>query len=182
MIIGLWLSVPVLAGVKVGEKAPDFSLNDENGQPVQLSDYADKIVVLEWTNPECPFVKRHLKAQTMKKLSDKYKGKVVWLAINSTHFASQSDNLAYKQISDASYAVLQDQDGTVGRAYAARTTPHMFVVNQGIVAYAGAIDDNPNGDKTEVVNYVDQALDALLKGEAIKVSSTKPYGCSVKYK
>ena len=166
---------------KVGEKAPDFTLMDQNGNQVSLSDYADKTVVLEWTNPDCPFVKRHYKAETMKKLSEKYKSKdVVWLAINSTNYADVKANQKWVEKKGLDYAVLDDHEGKVGALYGARTTPHMFIVDKGVLAYAGAIDDDPSGSGA-TVNYVDQALDQVCGDHAVTTAQTKPYGCSVKY-
>lgn len=167
-----------------GRPALDFQLKDQNGATVQLADLSDKIIVLEWTNPECPFVQRHLKQGTMKRLADKYKNQgVVWLAVNSTHWADQSANAKFAKDQSLSYAVLDDHEGTVGRAFFAKTTPHMFVLHQGQIAYQGAIDDDPRGTKeAEAHNYVAAAIDALLQDQPIQVTSTKAYGCSVKYK
>lgn len=167
----------------IGAAAPGFSLPDASGKTVSLSDFAGKIVVLEWINPECPFVKRHADAKTMKTLADKYHGQVVWVGINSTHFMDSAANA--KWIADRSlpYTVLDDHSGAVGRAYNAKTTPHMFVIDAaGKLVYAGAIDDDNGGTKgTGAINYVDAALGELTAGKAVTVAETKPYGCSVKY-
>ncbi|MGC8840653.1 MAG: thioredoxin family protein [Candidatus Sumerlaeaceae bacterium] len=172
------------AGVDVGEKAPDFALPDVHGTTHTLSQFRGKIVVLEWTNPTCPFVKRHYKAGTMKKLAEKYAAKdVVWLAIDSSHFATADADKAWQKEQNISYPVLLDPSGSVGQAYGAKTTPHMFILNkQGSVAYTGAIDDDARGEKSEPRNYVDEALAALVAGKQPEVTSTSPYGCSVKYK
>lgn len=171
------------ASAVVGAAAPGFSLPDSTGKTVSLSDYAGKIVVLEWVNPECPFVKRHADAGTMKRLAEKYDGQVVWLGINSSAHHDSAFNA--KWISDRSlpYAILNDQSGAVGRSYNARTTPHMFVIDaSGKLAYAGAIDDDSNGAKgASAVNYVDAALAELTAGKPVTVAESKPYGCSVKY-
>lgn len=172
------------AAVSVGDKAPDFTLRDQNGKQVALSELSDKIVVLEWTNPDCPFVQRHYKQKTMKTLAEKYADQeVVWLAINSSHYADQAFNATWAREQHLSYSVLDDHRGEVGRAYSAKTTPHMFVIQHGSIKYMGAIDDDPRGKTgADATNYVEAAVDALIADQAIEVSSTKPYGCSVKYK
>ncbi len=163
--------------------APQFTLTDTDGKTHSLSDYLGKIVVLEWTNSDCPFVKRHYNANTMVELADKYVPKgIVWLAINSSHYADTDFNIATIEEYGLVYPVLDDSNGDVGRLYGAKTTPHMFIVDaQGNIAYQGAIDDNPSGDKSEVVNYVEKALDELLAGEEVAIATTKAYGCTVKY-
>lgn len=164
-------------------KAPDFTLTSTTGETVKLSDYSGKIVVLEWANPDCPFVKRHYEAKTMQNLAEKYKAQdVVWLAISSTHF-HDNDRLT-KWISEAGIAhpVLNDKDGTVGKLYGAKTTPHMFVIDtKGDLVYNGAIDNDASGDMKTPVNYVDQVLTQLTAGQGVTQEATKPYGCSVKY-
>lgn len=165
----------------IGDNAPNFTLSDSEGNQVSLSDFKDKTVVLEWINPDCPFVKRHYKAGTMKKLAAKYDD-VVWLAINSTKYADHDHNNEWIEKHTLSYTILDDSEGQVGRAYAAQTTPHMFIIHEGTLVYAGAIDDDPNGNKDEPVNFVDQALAEIQAGKAVSNSKTKPYGCSVKYK
>jgi peroxiredoxin len=173
------------AGVAPGEKAPGFTLKDHQGREVSLTELAGKVVVLEWVNPECPFVKRHDEQGTMKTLAAAYADRgVVWLTVNSTHFMDQAANAAYVEKQGRKTPVLVDAEGTVGKLYGAQTTPHMFVIDQkGIVVYAGAIDDDPRGGKGEAaVNHVAVALDSLLAGKSVEVAETKPYGCSVKYK
>jgi peroxiredoxin len=164
-------------------KAPAFTLEDVDGKKVSLSDFADKIVVLEWMNPGCPIWTRHHKAGTFRKLAEKYKDKgVVWLAINSTHSADKEKNKKFAETEKVPYPILDDHAGTVGKAYGAKTTPHMFVIDKhGRLAYEGAIDDDPAGKKENPLNYVDQALTELLAGKAVSVPKTEPYGCSVKY-
>ena len=172
------------SGADIGKSAPAFSLQDQNGKTVSLSDYSGKIVVLEWTNPECPFVQRHYKAKTMTTLADEFSSKgVVWLAINSTHTAGNADNLAWVNKNSLSYPILNDASGTVGKAYGAKTTPNMFIIGKdGTLLYSGGIDNDPDGDKgAATVNYVRQALTEILGGSAVSVPETKPYGCSVKY-
>jgi peroxiredoxin len=167
---------------RVGVKAPDFSLTDEDGDTHELAAYRGKTVVLEWTNPGCPYVKRHYRADTMEKLATRYQSEVVWLAVNSTWSNKPEDSRAWKQEQGFEYATLQDADGTVGHLYGATTTPDMFVVDpEGVLRYAGAIDDDPRGRNDEPDNYVDRALTALMTDGAPDPSKTKPYGCSVKY-
>lgn len=169
----------------VGVAAPGFSLEDQTGKKVSLSDFSGKkIVVLEWINPDCPYVQRHYKAATMKSLAEKYKDKgVVWLAINTTHYMNKETNQKWITDYQLPYQILDDHEGTVGRLYGAKTTPHMFIIDKsGKLVYQGAIDDDPRGNKGEnKVNYVAKALDELLAGKPISMSETKPYGCSVKY-
>ena len=162
--------------------APAFTLTDQNGKSHSLSDYKDKIVVLAWINPDCPFVKRHYDKGTFD-MADEYAAKgVIWLAMNSTNYFDVEKNLKFAEERGVKYPVLDDHSGTVGRLYKAKTTPHMFIIDKnGLIAYQGAIDDDPQGDKTEIVNYVRQALDQMLAGEKITMPETKPYGCSVKY-
>ena len=165
----------------VGQKAPDFSLKDQSGKTHRLSDYAGKIVVLEWTNPGCPYVKRHYEAKTMTDLANRYAGRnVVWLAV-STNGNTQAND-AFTSQHGISYPILQDS-GDVAKAYGAKTTPHMFIIDaKGNLAYAGGIDNDPEGDKgAGRVNYVRKALDELLAGGTVSTPETKSYGCGVKY-
>ncbi|HVG09112.1 MAG TPA: redoxin domain-containing protein [Thermoanaerobaculia bacterium] len=179
---------PALAGGAVGETAPAFQLKDLNGKTHSLADYKGKVVVLEWLNPNCPFSDRHAREKTMSSLSRKY-GSVVWLGINSTNadhrdFLQPADHKAWAQKNGVDYTVLYDETGKVGKAYDAKTTPHMFIVDeQGKIAYNGAIDDDPSGrkDKTQRVNFVNGGLVAELAGKKVDPAATKPYGCSVKY-
>jgi peroxiredoxin len=173
------------AGEAKSDKAKDFTLPDAEGKNHSLADYKGKIVVLEWTNPECPFVQRHYKSGSMKKLAAKYADKgVVWLAINSTKHNTPADSKAWTEKQGITYPTLQDPDGTVGHLYNAKTTPHMFVIDRsGNIAYQGAIDDDPKGELGDgAKNYVEGALTKLLAGEKPEITETKPYGCSVKYK
>lgn len=171
------------AGPKPGEAAPDFSLTAHDGTQVKLADLKGKVVVLEWTNPQCPFVVRHYRKETMETLERTWKGKaVVWLAINSSHFNTVGANKAWVESEKLAYRVLDDHAGTVGRAYGARTTPDMYVIApDGTLAYRGAIDDDPHGDKPGATNLVDRALTAHFAGKAPEPAQTRPYGCSVKY-
>jgi peroxiredoxin len=172
--------LPVLA---TGSPAPDFEVADEAGTVHKLADYRGKGVVLEWTNPDCPYVQRHYEADTMEKLSAALGARdVVWLAVNSTKSNEPADTAKWKSEQGFSYATLQDKDGALGRRYGARTTPHMFVIDaQGVLQYNGAIDDDPRGKNPTPVNYVQGAVSAVLASAKPDPSATEPYGCSVKY-
>lgn len=179
----LFVAVAALA-VGPGSAAPDFSLMDQNGKKVSLSDYKGKIVVLEWFNEGCPYVQRHYKNGEMNTLAGKYAAKdVVWLAINTNSKKKAEDNKKIAESWKMDRPILLDGDGQVAKAYHAKTTPHMFIINtDGKVVYSGAIDndpDNKKGDKR--VNYVAKALDELLAGKTVSEPETKPYGCGVKY-
>ncbi|WP_342377969.1 thioredoxin family protein [Myxococcus stipitatus] len=180
----VFVGLPALADAEVGKPAPAFTLKDETGKEHSLSQYKGKVVVLEWTNPECPFVKRHYEADTM---ANTLKGfdakKVVWLAVDSTGHNTPDKSAAWKKTEGFPYAVLQDASGATGKAYGAKTTPHMYVIDaEGVVRYAGAIDDDPRGKNDKKVNHVQTAVDAVLNGKPVPASTTTPYGCSVKYK
>ena len=172
-------------GADSGKRAPAFTLTSFDGKTVNLSDYRGKIVVLEWLNFECPFVMYHYgQPDTMVKLANKYKDKnVVWLAINSTSHITPEANITFASRYKLPYMILDDRPGTVGHAYGAVTTPHMYIIDtRGNIVYDGAIDDSPMGRKKEgVINYVDKALAELIAGEEIGTPKTKPYGCTVKY-
>jgi len=169
-------------GVGVGEPAPDFTLKDLDGNDVTLSKI-EGVRVLEWVNPDCPFVQRHYKAGTMKKLAANYGKKgVSWLTINSTHYMDQAANEKFAKANGLTQTILMDPSGKVGHLYGAATTPQMFIVDgNGVIVYAGAIDDDPRGTNKITVNYVSAALDQVLKGQPVTTAETKPYGCSVKY-
>ena len=191
MRFGLMLAAAVLgaatvaqATATVGQPAPGFTLKDQDGAEVDLAKLRGKIVVLEWTNPDCPFAQRHAEAKTMSTLADRYRGKgVVWLGVDSTSYLDAARDRAWRSEHELPYPVLDDHKGTVGTAYGAKTTPHMFVIDgSGTVVYAGAIDDDATGDKgKQARNYVDEALDEVTAGQPVKLAETKPYGCSVKY-
>ena len=181
------------AAAKVGEKAPDFSLTDINGKEHSLSDYAGKVVVLEWINHGCPFVKKHYESGNIPEMqSSLTQDGVVWLSICSSaegtqgHMsASEWKKISQKKNSNAS-AILIDESGEVGRAYGAVTTPHMYVIqSNGTLAYNGAIDSIPSTKEADIQkaeNYVVAAVEAVKSGQPVAKSVTKPYGCSVKYK
>jgi len=179
------MQTPVVeTGVAIGKPAPAFSLTDQDGKTVQLSDYAGKLIVLEWMNPACPIVQRHYSAGTMIGLYKQYKDKgIVWLSIDST---STDDNAADKKWATGQqvpWPILSDAGGATGKAYGATNTPGMFVIGtDGAVLYKGAIDNDPQGDRgASGVNYVSQALDEILAGKPVSAPETKQYGCSVKY-
>ena len=181
------------AAASVGQPAPDFTLSDTAGKPVKLSQFKGKPVVLEWNNPGCPFVRKHYDSGNMPATQKDATGQgVVWLSINSTEKTS-SDYLepaklmAWKQERKATpTAVLMDEEGTVGKSYGARTTPHLYIVNpQGVMVYAGGIDSIPSArpaDIEKATNYVKVGLAETLAGKPISAATTQPYGCSIKYK
>jgi len=188
------LSCLLLAGATAlhAKQAPAFTLTDTNGTEHSLSDFAGKIVVLEWFNEGCPFVKKHYTKGNMQALQKAYAEKgVVWLRIVSSATGKQGykSNEEHNATTDKwkvnSTALLVDADGKVGKSYSAKTTPHMFVINaEGAIAYQGAIDDKRSTNADHIPdskNYVKAALDSLLAGEKVEVARTAPYGCSVKY-
>ncbi len=176
---------PTVVEPEAGKKAPEFTLNTFDGKEISLSDYRGKIVVLEWFNFECPYVMHHYKTTTtMVGLANKYKNSnVVWLAVNSTSHITPAANKEFTRKYKLPFSILDDRSGKVGRAYGAKTTPHMYIISpRGNILYEGAIDNSPLGRKKEgVINYVDKALAELTAGKAVTTSNTKPYGCSVKY-
>ncbi|MDQ6911774.1 MAG: thioredoxin family protein [Verrucomicrobiota bacterium] len=176
---------------KVGAAAPDFSLTDANGQKHSLGENKGKWVVLEWFNPECPFVKKHYGSGNMQKLQKEYEGKgVVWMSIDSSA-AGKEGNLtpeaAAKKVSEwkMNSNLLLDPEGKAGQAYGAKNTPHMFVINpDGKIVYEGAIDSKATPNPADIptsTNYVKVALDEAMAGKPVSNPDTKPYGCSVKY-
>ena len=168
----------------VGEPAPAFTLEDQDGKKVSLRDFSGKVIVLEWTNPDCPFVRRHYKAGTMKNLVEKFRDQgVAWLAIDSTYYMDNEANKKWVDEQNITWPVLNDSEGQVGTMYQARTTPHLFIIDKkGTLVYSGAIDDDPMGINTTRTNYVEQALTELMDDKEISTPETKSYGCSVKYK
>ena len=192
-LLGLLLLAALPAhAATVGAPAPDFALENVASGTVKLSQYCGKTVVLEWVNPECPYVRKHYGSANMQRLQkDATARGVVWLAINSTRaghaeYKAPAEMAGWmKRMNAAATATLLDPKGEAGRAYGARTTPHMYIVDpKGVLAYAGGIDDKRSTDPEDVKtakNYVRAALDELLAGKAVSQASTQPYGCSVKY-
>src|SRR5881392_2650257 len=177
----------------VGTAAPDFSLTDAKGNTHSLSQYKGKTVVLEWFNPECPFVKKHYGSGNMQKLQEEFTGKgIVWLTIDSNapglegNLTAAQANAKMAEWKTKQTALILDPDGKAGQAYGAKNTPHMFVINpEGKIVYEGAIDSKASANPSDIqgaTNYVKVALDESLAGKTVSTANTKPYGCSVKYK
>lgn len=186
-------SLAVGAAPKINESAPNFSVKDAKGKTHSLADYKGKWLVLEWYNKDCPFVVKHYDSKNMQNIQGRFADKdVKWLQVISSAEGTQGylkpDEAAAvaKEAGTRAHATLLDTDGVMGRAYDARTTPHMFVVNpEGVLVYMGAIDDNRSANPNVIPkskNYVVAALEAGMAGESIDPNSTRPYGCSVKYK
>jgi peroxiredoxin len=180
------------ADVETGSSAPDFTLPDTTGQTRHLSDYKGKFVVLEWYNPDCPFVGKHYRSGNMQQLQKEYTAKgVVWLTIDSSAPGEQGNYPAEKlneistKVGAARTALLLDPEGKIGHLYGAKTTPDMYVIDpKGNLVYRGAIDNKRSTNEADVkpaTNYVRQTLDAVMDGKPVPTSSTQPYGCTVKY-
>lgn len=186
------LPLTVQAAPQVGKPAPDFTGTTIEGKTVKLSEQKDKMVVLEWHNPGCPFVKKHYDGGNMQKLQEYAKSKnIVWMTINSGAEGKQG-NMTADQAKEmfavnklASSHYILDPSGTIGKLYEAKTTPHMFVIDfKGNIAYMGAIDSNSSADPKTIegaTNYVRAALDAIATGKTPKVTTSTAYGCAVKY-
>jgi len=180
------------ASAVVGQPAPDFSATDTDGKIRKLSDYQGKLVVLEWTNPACPFVQKHYSGN-MQAVQKEFAAKgVVWLSLNSTETGNGDYLVPVKlagwmreKLSSAT-AMLMDESGKIGQLYGAKTTPHMYIVSpQGQLVYAGAIDSIASAQVDDIktaTNYVRQGLNEALGGKAITLPSSRAYGCSIKYK
>lgn len=188
----LALSAPAFAKVTTGELAPDFTAVDSNGVTHNLSDFKGKTVVLEWTNHECPYVRKHYSTDNMQgtqRVADNQD--IVWLSIvssapgNQGYVTGEQANEQTALRSAAPDAVLLDPAGDLGRLYTAQTTPHMYIVNpEGTLIYQGAIDDNVSSNPATVngaTNYVKTAMAEIDSGQALSISETRSYGCSVKY-
>ncbi len=193
LLFAVQINANVNETAKLGSAAPNFTLTDSKGETHSLSDFKDKYVVLEWINFDCPFVKKHYDSKNMQNLQKEYTEKgVVWLAICSSaegkqgYFDSKEISKRIKDHGAAMTAYLVDEDGKVGKAYEAKTTPHMYVINpEGTLVYAGGIDDIRStsvDDIAKATNYVSQALDELMAGKEVSKKYAQPYGCSVKYK
>lgn len=190
-LAGMTLSASAFASVEVGKPAPDFSLTGADGKTHSLADYRGKTVVLEWNNPECPFVKKHYGGNIQKQQADAVAGGTVWLTINSAAPGKQGEldatsaNAYIAATKAAQSAYLFDPDGKAGHAYGARTTPHMYVIDaEGTLRYAGGIDSIPSADKSDIADatqFVPQTLAELSAGKPVSTTKSEPYGCSVKY-
>ena len=179
-------------GPRLDQSAPSFELKDTNGRVHSLADYKGKYVVLEWLNHDCPFVRKHYNSGNMQKLQKEFVARgIVWFSVNSSapgkqgHFKPARANELTRIKGAGPSAILLDGDGKIGRAYGARTTPHMYIIDPaGILRYKGAIDSVRSTDVADVAgaqNYVRNALQELLAGKPVTNKSTSPYGCSVKY-
>jgi peroxiredoxin len=176
----------------VGTTAPDFSLTDSKGKTQTVSQYKGKYVVLEWFNPDCPFVKKHYGSGNMQKLQEEFTAKgIVWLTVDSNAPGLEGNltaEQAEKKIAEwktKQTAFVLDPEGKAGRSYGAKNTPHMFVINpEGKIIYEGAIDSKASANPSDIgnsTNYVKVALEESLSGKTVSTANTKPYGCSVKY-
>jgi len=177
----------------VGSAAPDFSAPDASGKTQSLSEYKGKYVVLEWFNPECPFVKKHYGSDNMQKLQAEYTGKgVVWLTVDSNapgtegNINAEQAQKIMKQWNTRQTALLLDPESKIAKLYGAKNTPNMVIISpEGKIVYEGAIDSKATPNPADIpssTNYVKNALDESLAGKPVSNAQTKPYGCSVKYK
>lgn len=190
--LAMAVAAPAAAAPTVGQPAPAFTVTDSNGRQHSLSDFRGRTVVLEWTNAECPFVKKFYEPGAMQRMqADATRNGVVWLTVNSGapgkqgHVTPAQANAKMKAAGFNSTAYIPDPDGTLGRLYGARTTPHMFVIDpKGILVYAGGIDDTPTANSADIAkarNFVQLALADIAAGRPVATPTSRPYGCSVKY-
>jgi peroxiredoxin len=186
-VLGAIICSATAHAIEPGEMAPAFTVKNVKGEEVSLADHKGKVVVLEWLNHDCPYVKKHYGSGNLPKLQETYTAKdVVWISVNSNAGVNASDLAARstKEGSKASQVVL-DPDGKVGKSYGALTTPQMVVIGKdGKVAYNGAIDSINSTDAADIEKadkHVVAALDAVLSGKTVELAKTKPYGCGVKY-
>jgi peroxiredoxin len=188
----LSLSAAAHAAPELGKPAPDFTLSDQSGKPVKLSDAKGKYVVLEWYNKDCPFVRKHYDSKNMQSLQKKYSKKgVVWYTVVTSHEGKEGHLTAKEAAAQmklegmGSKGILDDSQGEVGHLYGAKTTPHMYIVDKkGDLIYMGGIDDKASADAEDIKtskNYVASALDEAMAGKPVSKPSSRPYGCSVKY-
>lgn len=180
------------AAAKVGAMAPDFTVTDMSGKTHKLADFAGKFVVLEWLNYGCPFVGKHYGSGNMQALQKQWTAKgVVWLSVISSapgrqgHSDPAKAQADYKAKGSNATTVILDESGSLGKAYGARTTPHMYVIDpKGNLIYNGGIDDKPSTDLADIKtakNYISAALTEAMAGKPVSVSTSQPYGCNVKY-
>jgi peroxiredoxin len=188
----LIVAIAAVAAPQVGQPAPDFTATDSQGASHSLSQMRGKVVVLEWTNADCPYTRKHYTSGNMQSIQTLARENgVIWLSVISSapgkqgYVTAQEENAYLKEMNAAPTAVLLDPTGALGHLYDAKTTPHMFVINpQGILIYNGAIDDHPTSDASDIPhsqNYLSLALEEALAGKPVAVATSRPYGCSVKY-
>ena len=191
-VIGAMICSATAWAVEPGDAAPAFTVKNVKGEEVSLAKQKGKVVVLEWVNYECPFVKKHYGSGNIPKLQEKYTGKdVVWITVNSAADGQQgylpADELAARSAKEGNKAsqIVLDTDGTVGKAYGAKTTPQLVVIDkEGKVAYNGAIDSKATTEAADIASadsYISLALDSVLAGKTVDKAKTQPYGCGVKY-
>ncbi len=177
---------------RVGEPAPDFQATDSNGHTQKLSAYRGKFVVLEWHNNGCPYTRKHYESGNMERLQKQWTDRgVIWFTVISSapglqgYMTASQENEYMKRMNAVPTAALLDPEGNLGRQYAAKTTPHMFVINpSGVLIYDGAIDSKATTDQSDIAsatNYVSQALEEAMAGKPVSTPTSRPYGCSVKY-
>ncbi|GGX73262.1 redoxin domain-containing protein [Pseudoduganella dura] len=191
LVAGLVTTGIAAAQATVGQPAPAFTGVDTAGKPVSLDSYKGKYVVLEWVNPDCPFVKKHYDSGNMPATQKHAAAKdVVWLSVSTSGNATNDPKVAsslnsWTKEKNATPTALVLDDGKIGHAYGAKTTPHMYLIDPaGKIVYAGAIDSKPSSNAADIAgstNYVIQAIDEVKAGKAVSKPITQPYGCSVKY-
>jgi len=192
IVTGAILAISQAWAARVGEPAPAFTATDSNGQTHNLADYKGKFVVLEWTNKDCPFTKKHYESGNMQRLQHEWTDRgVIWLTVLSSapgkqgYMNASQENDYLKAMKASPTAALLDPAGQLGHLYEAKTSPHIIVINpQGVLIYDGAIDDKATTDQGDIngaKNYVSQALEEATAGKTVSVATTRPYGCSVKY-
>jgi peroxiredoxin len=193
MTVAAVLAMPLLIlAAKVGAPAPDFTATGSDGKAYHLADYRGKFVVLEWHNNGCPYTQKHYESGNMQRLQKEWTGKgVVWFTVISSapgtqgYVTADQENAYVEKMRAAPTAVLLDSNGEVGHLYDAKTTPQMVVIDpQGKVIYDGAIDDHPTTETSDIPqskNYLDLALKQATAGKQVEITTSRPYGCSVKY-
>lgn len=189
----LLLLLATALAAKVGDPAPDFTATDSNGKTHHLADYKGKYVILEWHNQGCPYTRKHYESGNMQRLQKEWTAKgIVWFTVISSapgtqgYVTASQENDYARKMNAVPTAVLLDPDGNLGHLYAAKTTPHMYIIDpNGVLIYNGAIDDHPTSDQSDIPNsknYVSAALQEAMSGKKVTDAATRPYGCSVKYK
>lgn len=183
VLLILEMGLPCFASpLKLGKPAPDFELVDFTGEKFSLGKLKGEIVVLEWTSPNCPFVLGHYERGTIKSVHDKYGKKVKWIGIDSNYTTSPSQIYSWTIRWKLPYPVLHDKTGVVGKSYGAKNTPQVYVIDRkGLLRYQGAVDNDPTETKAKPMNYLEEALEAVISGKPVKIGETKPYGCGIQY-